>query len=306
MGVKRLTIIYLDILRSPMFKASFLKRSYFVLFFVLFLFILRWSISTLLYQLILYTEAYFCDQRQCGNLSPIPSKPYQSRRHGKWDLELTLWAYRATCPGIYNRFIARKRWALYDVTIDDTIVTWASRALVYLKWISMRYWGTSVVARLTTGTASTTFFFFFVFVFFFFSGWCCHGVTTQVFYSENIRYKYHMQSWIWIWYALIKFCSDYNTDVAWNPPLLRAVIGLPKCSPARKTRKQPSQTSQKWWAPVWMKDEKTVMQALKCKIMHHKPVHKLEHDILPRDLLQLKHPPHPKQKPSPLPSTNTH
>ena len=38
------------------------------------------------------------------------------------------------------------------------------------------------------------------------------------------------------------------------------------------------------------------MQALKCKIMHHKPVHKLEHDILPRDLLQLKYPPHPKQK----------
>ena len=140
----------------------------------------------------------------------------------------------------------------------------------------------------------------------FFSGWCCHGVTTQVFYSENVRYKYHMQSWIWIWYALITFCSDYNTDVVWNPPLLRAVIGLPKCSLARKTRKQPSQTSQKWWAPVWMKDEKIVMQALKCKIVHHKPVHKLEHDILPRDLLQLKHPPHPKQKPSPLPSTNTH
>ena len=40
--------------------------------------------------------------------------------------------------------------------------------------------------------------FFFFFFFFFFSGWCCHGVTTQVFYSENIRYKYHMQSWIWI------------------------------------------------------------------------------------------------------------
>ena len=66
--------------------------------------------------------------------------------------------------------------------------------------------------------------------FFFFSGWCCHGVTTQVFYSENIRYKYHMQSWIWIWYALITSCSDYHTDVVWNPPLLRAVIGLPKCS----------------------------------------------------------------------------
>ena len=41
----------------------------------------------------------------------------------------------------------------------------------------------------------------FFFFFFFFSGWCCHGVTTQVFYSENIRYKYHMQSWIWIWYV---------------------------------------------------------------------------------------------------------
>ena len=79
------------------------------------------------------------------------------------------------------------------------------------------------------------------FFFFFFSGWCCHGVTTQVFYSENIRYNYHMQSWIWIWYALITPCSDYHTDV-WNPPLLRAVIGLPKCSssldPAKFGRKK--------------------------------------------------------------------
>ena len=67
-------------------------------------------------------------------------------------------------------------------------------------------------------------------LFFFFSGCCCHGDTTQEFYSENIRYKYHMQSWIWIWYALITTCSDNHTDVVWNPPLLRAVIGLTKGS----------------------------------------------------------------------------
>ena len=141
-----------------------------------------------------------------------------------------------------------------------------------------------------------------IFFFFFFFGWCCHGDTTQEFYSENIRYKYHMQSWIWIWSALITSCSDYHTDVVWNPPLMRAVIGLSKCSssldPAkfgrRKERqkvnkaqqKQPSQTSQKGWAPVWVKDEKkkTAMQALKCKLMHHEVVHKLEHDIIPRYL----------------------
>ena len=33
--------------------------------------------------------------------------------------------------------------------------------------------------------------------------------------------------------------------------------------PARTTRKQPSQTAQKWWAPVWMKDEK--IQSCRCK-----------------------------------------
>ena len=85
-------------------------------------------------------------------------------------------------------------------------------------------------------------------VFFFFPGWCWHGVTTQVFYSENIRYKYimyHIQSWIWIWYTLITSCSDYYTDVVWKPPLLRAVIGLSKCrrsqDPAKFGRKKKRQ-----------------------------------------------------------------
>ena len=54
-----------------------------------------------------------------------------------------------------------------------------------------------------------------------------------------------MQSWIWIWYALITSCSDYHTDVVWDPPLLRAVIGLPKCSssldPAKFGRKKERQ-----------------------------------------------------------------
>ena len=84
-----------------------------------------------------------------------------------------------------------------------------------------------------------------LFKIFFFSGWCCHGDTTQEFYSENIRYKYHMQTWIWIWYALITSCNDYHTDVVWNPPLLRAVIGLTKGSssldPAKLGRKKERQ-----------------------------------------------------------------
>ena len=54
-----------------------------------------------------------------------------------------------------------------------------------------------------------------------------------------------MQSWIWIWYALITSCSDYHTDVVWNPPLLRAVIGLTKgsCSldPAKLGRRKERQ-----------------------------------------------------------------
>ena len=79
----------------------------------------------------------------------------------------------------------------------------------------------------------------------FFSVWCCHGVTTQVFYSENIRYKYHMQSWIWIWYALITSCSDYYTDDVWDPSLLRAVIGQSRCNrsldPAKFGRKKKRQ-----------------------------------------------------------------
>ena len=149
-------------------------------------------------------------------------------------------------------------------------------------------------------------YFFFFFFSFFFSGWCCHGVTTQVFYSENIRYKYHMQSWIWIWYALITSCSDYHTDVVWNPPLLRAVIGLPKCSsslgPAKfgrkkerqkvkKAQQEPPQNSHhrlpKSGEPQYeWKMKNTALQALKCKLMHHKVVHvhKLEHDIIPRYL----------------------
>ena len=37
-------------------------------------------------------------------------------------------------------------------------------------------------------TTSVCGFFFFFFLFsFLFSGWCCHGVTTQVFYSETLR-----------------------------------------------------------------------------------------------------------------------
>ena len=45
----------------------------------------------------------------------------------------------------------------------------------------------------------------------------------------------------------------------------------------------------------------TVMQALKCKIMHHKAVHKLEHDILPRDLLTTKTPTPPQTETLPSP-----
>ena len=166
-------------------------------------------------------------------------------------------------------------------------------------------------------------------VIFFFSGWCCHGVTTQVFYSENITYKYHMQSWIWIWYALITSCSDYKTDVVWNQPLLRAVIGLSKAAEEAwaqqnlagrkrgKRRRRPSKNNQKTAITDFPKVvspsmnerwKNTVMQSLKCKLMHHKAEYKLEHDIIPRDLLTIKTPtpPHPKQKPSPLPSTNIH
>ena len=43
------------------------------------------------------------------------------------------------------------------------------------------------------------------FFFFFFCWWCCHGVATQVFYSGNIKYRYHKQSWIWIWYKCLNY-----------------------------------------------------------------------------------------------------
>ena len=71
--------------------------------------------------------------------------------------------------------------------------------IVHRNFVVFGIW--SVVHNYFKPTTKVFFFFFF---FFFFPGWCCHGVTTQVFYSENIRYKYHMQSWICIWYALIR------------------------------------------------------------------------------------------------------
>ena len=45
----------------------------------------------------------------------------------------------------------------------------------------------------------------------------------------------------------------------------------------------------------------TLMQASKCKLMHHKAVHKLEHDIIPRDLLTTKTPTPPQTEALPSP-----
>ena len=51
-----------------------------------------------------------------------------------------------------------------------------------------------------------------------------------------------------------------------------------------------------------MKYEKnTLMQASKCKLMHQKAVHKLEHDIIPRDLLTTKTPTPPQTEALPSP-----
>ena len=105
----------------------------------------------------------------------------------------------------------------------------------------------------------------FFFFFYFFLGGVAMVLQHRYFIQKNIRYKYHMQSWIWIWYALITSCSDhYNTDDVWNPSLPKAVIGLSRCNrsldPAKfgrkkkrqkvnkaqqeqPCRKQPSQTS---------------------------------------------------------------
>ena len=86
---------------------------------------------------------------------------------------------------------------------------------------------------------------FFFFFFFFFLGGVAMVLQHRCFIQKNIRYKYHMQSWIWIWYALITSCSDHYTDDVWNPSLPKAVIGLSRCNrsldPSKYGRKKKRQ-----------------------------------------------------------------
>ena len=124
--------------------------------------------------------------------------------------------------------------------------------------------------------------------FFFFCWWCCHGVTTQVFYSKNMKYRYHMQSWIWIWYI----CLNYSLQkiICLKPTTPEGcdwLNSIPKCNKSRDQgkilaereakleqglastiRKEPSQNSQKWWASKWIW-ESTIMKASIELQIHH-------------------------------------